>query len=438
MKAKFKETEIGRIPEEWDVKELKDISDDVSYGYTASAKEEMVGPKFLRITDIVPPVIDWDSVPYCEIENGATEKYKLMEGDIVIARTGANTGATAIVKGEREAIFASYLIRFRINGGKVNSSYVGYVLKSDLWKQYVDGIVGGSAQPGANAKQFGRFELPIPPLPEQSRIAKILSDLDAKIELNIRMNKTLEAIAQAIFKRWFVDFEFPNENGKPYRSSGGKLVDSELGEIPKGWEVKPIGEIAHFLRGFSYKGSEKFDSPSDYIFITLNNVKEAGGFKPVYAWISSIRLKERHFLKEYDVIIANTEQTKDGTLLAFPAVVYFPRNYGKDTAVFSHHITRVDVKEAGLKYFTYFYLSFTQRESIGYHTGSVIWALDVNSFVKNRLIQIAPKKLLEKFNEFAERLFFRIAENQRQIDSLSQVRDSLLPRLMSGKIRVKV
>jgi type I restriction enzyme S subunit len=136
MKAKFKETEIGRIPGEWEVKELKDISDDVSYGYTASANEERVGPKFLRITDIVPPVIDWDSVPYCEIENGTIEKYALREGDIVIARTGANTGANAVIRGQHDAVFASYLIRFRINRGKANPYYVAYILKSDSWNNY--------------------------------------------------------------------------------------------------------------------------------------------------------------------------------------------------------------------------------------------------------------------------------------------------------------
>ena len=84
-------------------------------------------------------------------------------------------------------------------------------------------------------------KISLPPLKEQQKIAEILSSLDEKIELNIKMNKTLEEIAKTIFKRWFIDFEFPNEEGKPYKSSGGEFINSELGEIPKGWRVEKLG-----------------------------------------------------------------------------------------------------------------------------------------------------------------------------------------------------
>ncbi len=100
----------------------------------------------------------------------------------------------------------------------------------------------------------------LPSLPEQRAIVKILSDLDEKIEINHQMNKTLEFIAQAIFKRWFVDFEFPDKNGKSYKSSGGKMVDSELGEIPEGWHINELGDFTEILNGFAFKSEDFVNS----------------------------------------------------------------------------------------------------------------------------------------------------------------------------------
>jgi type I restriction enzyme S subunit len=213
-------------------KKLGEISTAVNYGYTASATIKKIGPKFLRITDIQNDFIDWNSVPYCNISAKDLHKNKLAIGDIVIARTGNSTGSNAIVKKQVDAVFASYLIRFNINPNVADPFYVVYVLKSKYYFDFVSAIRGGSAQPGANAKQFSSFKIPILPIEEQHRIADILSSLDDKIELNLEMNKTLEEMAMAIYKEWFVDFG-------PFRD--GEFVDSELGPIPKGWVCDFLG-----------------------------------------------------------------------------------------------------------------------------------------------------------------------------------------------------
>ncbi len=123
----------------------------------------------------------------------------------------------------------------------------------------------------------------------------------------------------AIFKSWFIDFE-------PFKNQEFVYSEELEREIPKGWEVKPIGEIVDLQKGISYKGSEKFNEPVDdgYVFITLNNIIniiEGGRFKTNYAWIKSNRIKNQHLLKEGDLIFANTEQTKSGRLLGSPAIV---------------------------------------------------------------------------------------------------------------------
>ena len=190
---------------EWNEVTLREVCKDISYGYTASATDIPTGIKFLRITDIVKDRINWASVPYCQINDADIKKYKLSVGDIVIARTGATTGYNAIIKDEVDAVFASYLIRYKVNNASANPFFVGYVLQSNKFQDYVDAIAGGSAQPGANAQQLADFEFTLPPLPEQQVVAEVLSSLDDKIDLLHRQNKTLEALAETLFRQWFVE-----------------------------------------------------------------------------------------------------------------------------------------------------------------------------------------------------------------------------------------
>src|SRR4051812_16434357 len=112
---------------EWKSTTLGEISKDIAYGYTESASKKEIGPKFLRITDIVGG-LNWETVPYCKISDANFKKYKLEKDDIVVARTGATTGAVEIIKESRKAVFASYLIRYKIDRAYADPSYVGYIL----------------------------------------------------------------------------------------------------------------------------------------------------------------------------------------------------------------------------------------------------------------------------------------------------------------------
>ncbi|HID43199.1 MAG TPA: restriction endonuclease subunit S, partial [Archaeoglobaceae archaeon] len=136
-------------------------------------------------------------------------------------------------------------MRIRIRNDAINPKFVDFFFQSPRAKYISDNTALGTTRPSINTTILKNRYVPVPPIDEQAAIAKILSDLDTKIELLQKQNETLEAIAQAIFKHWFVDFEFPNEEGRPYKSSGGEIAfNEELGkDIPKGWEVKPIKEL---------------------------------------------------------------------------------------------------------------------------------------------------------------------------------------------------
>ncbi len=151
------------VPHRWQRQTLSELCQCVDYGYTASAVRDEVGPKFLRITDIVPDLIDWSSVPYCPIEEDRLEKFRLLEGDIVIARTGATVGyAKRLHKRMPKAVFASYLVRLRLKP-EIDSLMVGIFVESEDYKSYVKSRIGGAAQPNANAKVLSAAELLVPP-----------------------------------------------------------------------------------------------------------------------------------------------------------------------------------------------------------------------------------------------------------------------------------
>ena len=199
----------------------------INYGYTASAESEPIGPKFLRITDIVPDRINWSTVPHCRIDERKLSKYQLEKGDIVLARTGATTGYAKRIRENHKAVFASYLVRIRVSAN-CDSQYVGFVIESEDYKHFIQQNIGGTAQPQANAQVLTSFPIPLPPLATQRKIAIILSNYDSLIENNTRRIKILEEMAGTIYREWFVEFRFPGHEKV-------KMVESELGLIPQGW-----------------------------------------------------------------------------------------------------------------------------------------------------------------------------------------------------------
>jgi len=151
------------IPDGWERKPLADLAESVSYGFTASSTQEEVGPKFLRITDIVPAILDWDDVPFCEATDKEIERNRLQVGDVVVARTGATVGyAKLITHLTSETVYASYLVRFRFHTPTL-SLIAGIFIESDMYKEYVKSHAGGAAQPNANARVLGSARLLTPP-----------------------------------------------------------------------------------------------------------------------------------------------------------------------------------------------------------------------------------------------------------------------------------
>ncbi len=198
---KFKDSPLGRIPEEWGVVRLgKNIVNSIQYGYTSSAINKELGPKFLRITDIQDNNVNWDLVPFCKINEKLIVKYKLEDGDIVFSRTGATTGKSYIIKNPPNSIFASYLIRIRTNNNIVNPQFLGYFFNSYYYWTQIFTNLSGSAQEGFNASKLKYLLILLPSLPEQQLIAEILSQIDETIEKEQKYKEKLERLKQGLME----------------------------------------------------------------------------------------------------------------------------------------------------------------------------------------------------------------------------------------------
>ena len=194
----LKETEIGPVPEHWEVVRLGEVAYKPQYGYTASAVERPVGPKFLRITDIQNDSVNWASVPYCEIDEKSLDKYKLKPGDIVFARIGATTGKSYLIANCPTSVFASYLIRVRVNPESVIPEYTYYFTRTEKYREQINAAKGGRLKQGINIPVLTSLLLPLSPLDEQHEIARILQAVDRKIEAEENRKAALEALFKTL------------------------------------------------------------------------------------------------------------------------------------------------------------------------------------------------------------------------------------------------
>ena len=198
-KVPLKETEIGLMPQEWEMNTFGNVGT-FQYGYTESANKKEVGPKFLRITDINldTNIINWATVPYCKIEEDRFAYYSLNEGDILIARIGATTGKTCIIKNPPKSVFASYLIRFISNRDIIDPNFLFYYTEDYKYWRQIDAGKEGKLKKGVSSSQLKKFLLPVPSLLTQKKIASILSAIDQKIEAEESKKKALEDLFKSL------------------------------------------------------------------------------------------------------------------------------------------------------------------------------------------------------------------------------------------------
>lgn len=388
----------------------------VQYGYTADETSPIDGDaKYLRITDIVPYFVDKDRVPFCSITDKKKEQYLVNENDLLIARTGATTGYNLIVpKGYSNFIFASYLVRFFYNQESLYPLYLKHVLKSQQYYGFVNNYIGGSAQPGMNPKAFGRFQIPYVDYQKQKKIADILSTYDSLIELNTKRIKTLEQMAENLYKEWFVRFRFP----------GHEKAEFENG-IPKGWEIKRLGDFGRVETGKTPSMEIKENYGDEYLFI---KTPEMHG--NTFVIDTEEKLSEQgHQSQRKKLLPPNSIMVScigSGGIVAINAE---PAHTNQQI----NSIILDDLQYLGWLFFT----CKSMKETIEMFgaTGSTMTNLSKGKFERLKVTK-PPKEIIAQYHEIANPLLEEIKHLTIINKKIIKQRDLLLPRLMNGKLEV--
>ena len=379
----------------WPQVTLNDVCSSIQYGYTASANTAAVGPKFLRITDIVDNTIMWDKVPYCEIEPKYKDKYSLREGDIVVARTGATVGHAKQIRRAISAVFASYLVRFRILND-VEPKFIGAVIESADYKKWVRLHAGGAAQPNANARVLGAYPFALPPLSTQRRIASILSAYDDLIEVNRRRVAILEEMARRLFEEWFVHLRFPGHAAVP-------LHDTPDGPLPEGWSFGVVRDLLTLHRGYDLATTAR--NPGTVPVMTgsghngwhdASKVAGPGVVTGRSGTVGQVFLIHEHFWP------LNT--------------ALYVSEYRGTTPVFALFVLRA------LK--------------LASHAGGAAVPTLNRNHVHALPIRKPPIELTQQFDKIATPILTNIRVLEKQNNMLAAARDLLLPRLLSGQLPI--
>jgi type I restriction enzyme S subunit len=322
--------------------------------------------------------------------------------------------------------FTNQQINSVICNDKVEPRYLYYCFRQLTYELEAAGG-GGSVYTNVSKARFSELEVPLPSLPEQCAIAHILGTLDEKIELNRRMNETLEAMAQALFKSWFVDFE-------PFRDRG--MEESPSGSIPKGWTHISLGSFTKLDKGVSYKG--KFLSDDGLPMINLGCFLGHGEFSLQNLKYYAGDYRDRHLVYPGDIVIANTDITQKREVLGSPAIV--PPSETHNSYLFTHHVyaIRFDNNHQHWKRYVFFSLleaAFRER-AVGFATGTTVLALPRDAILDYQVVNPGDR-LIDAFADQLEPMLALKYVNDKQSHTLATLRDALSPKLLSGEIRVK-
>ena len=379
--------------------------DYVDIGTPMITVEHIVNDKIYHASNI-PKVSDKDKQ--------RLSKYLLEEGDIVFSRVGSVDRSAFVSIKEDGWMFSGRLLRVRGMLDKVDPHFLHFLLTKKATKEYIKKVAVGATMPSINTSILSEIPLVFPPLPEQKAIAKLLSSFDEKIELLQAQNETLETLAQTIFKEWFVNFNCHNATGE--------RVGSERGETPKG--LKPLSDFIEF------NPIEKINRKETYLFFDMKSlptnsmVTSEGVFKQSNSGTS---------FREGDTLFAKITPCLENGKTAFVLDLK-----DEEIARGSTEFIVMRANEGGSPYLNYCisrdnnFRDYAIRAMIG-TSGRQRVPVD-----RLKTYQIKyTKEIVVKFNNFARPLFNKVKYNANQIQTLKTTRDILLPKLMSGEVRVE-
>jgi type I restriction enzyme S subunit len=399
------------------------------------------GVPVVKIANVKSGRLEMSSCSYVSPSVAAScGEFQLIEDDIVIAMTGYIGDVAKIRPVDLPCVLNQRVGKFTIiDSQRLDKGYLFAFLSWQETRTAIESLGYGSAQPNVSPSLIHSVSIPLPPLPEQRRIAKILGDLDDKIELNRKMNETLEQMARTLFKSWFIDFDPVRAKMEGRQPPGmdadtaalfpSRLVESELGMVPEGWEVAEIDSIAETIDCLHSKKPEQVEH--GFPMLQLNNIRNDGLVDLTDCYLISgqdySKWTSRMEATSGDCVITNVGRVG--------AVAKIPDDM---KAALGRNMTGIRCR-ASFQYPTFLIeclLSSAMREEIArkVDTGTILDALNVKSIPRLRFIRSA-NDIVDRFEMNVLPIRKTMEKNLSQSRTLASLRDTLLPKLMRGEVR---
>lgn len=358
---------------------------------------------------------NWEDKRFVSIEKyNSLKRHHAKLGTLVFPKVGTigKIGILTDYKGSKEYVLSTNTMMLETDPEIAVRDFVYYFFSSEEVKNHIQAISSNSVQPVFNFTSLKNYKIKLPSILEQTAIASILSSLDDKIDLLQRQNATLEKMAETLFRQWFVE------------------------EAKEEWENIKLGSIVEIINGVSYKSDDLNSSKT--AMVTLKSFDRNGGLRMDGFKEYTGKYKEQHILKEGDIVVAHTDITQEAEVIGNPVLIIGNPLY--ETLVFSMDLVKV-VSKSEIYSNDFLYLLMKSKEfkehCLGYANGSTVLHLSKKA-VPEYEIKLPPKKLINDFSVKVKPLFQKQLLNQTQIRILTVLRDSLLPKLMSGEVKVEV
>ena len=399
---------------EWKDYKINDIVEKICVGFVGPCQkfycEADKGVPMLRTTNLTERNISYNDVKYVTHEfHNKNKKSQLKYGDILVARHGDNGKACMYLSNDEANCLNAVIIR--PDNLKINPRFFLYQFNSPIIRGTIGSMSSGSVQDVINTKQIAQLEIPLPNREIQDKITELLSSLDDKIDLLHRQNKTLEQLAETLFRQWFVE------------------------EAEDSWEVEKFENIIDVVGGYNHKLIDIADS-GDYLLSMGSIIKNYGiSFNATHSIKENI-VDMKYLCRNGDIVITTRDITQDADLLGSPGII--PRSLTNKKVFVGSNLYKIVLKSDKINGLILYWLlrSNPYRKFVKeYASGTSVLMLKKSDLLQFSF-RLPPKMLLRKLEIEIEELTQKLENNQNQILTLTQLRDTLLPKLMSGEVRV--
>ena len=403
---------------EWRTVALGSVADlTVGFVGTMASNYTETGIPFLRSTNIEPIDIKLDDIKYISSNfNESLRKSELHPNDVVIVRTGT-PGACAVIPAGVKAWNCSDLVIVRPHRNKLNPLFLASYV--NLASGVINTQLVGAVQQHYNVGAAKKMQIPLPPIGEQDKIASIIGMLNKKITINSKINDNLLEQIRTLCTAWLSDY-------KPFD-----------GAVPSDWVETPLSDIAEFVSGYSYKGSELTDST--IAMATIKNFDRKGGFKldGYKEIIPSSKLKESQHAELFDTLVAHTDLTQNAEVIGNAEPVMSKSGY--DDIIFSMDLVKVLPKKENVSKFLLAAILQDKKfkaHCLGYVNGTTVLHLSKKALPEYKLFLPSDLSKLRPLDEIVTTLYKQISSNISENTYLEELRVALLPKLMSGELDV--